>query len=355
MELDKPSPQRYAINIGSGSLEQIGSLYPLGNYSQIIVVVDDKTPPDLRKRLLDSLPSGTGTVVIPGGDKHKNLANIEKIWRAAHAAGCDRSSLFINLGGGVIGDMGAFAASTYMRGVDFLNIPTTLLAQVDSSIGGKTAFNFDGVKNLIGSFRQPVSVIIDIETLASLPRREFTSAFGEIIKHGLIADADHFIQATAKRPAEFNSQELEDIIYGSCMIKLGIFKDDPIEKGARKLLHFGHAVGHAIEALSLETDGPLLHGEAVSLGMAAEATISANTGLLSSEDLSTIIQALNKAGLPTKIRGYRLEDVITRMRSGKNNTGGKLNLTLLEGLGHATYDHEVPESVVKEALRTVLG
>lgn len=353
VELSLGERRGYSIHVGPGSIKRLGSLYDLGRYSKVVVITDETVQPLLLEELESSLPEGSAALRLPAGERHKDIDSVQKIWKALHDTGCDRKSLVINLGGGVIGDLGGFAASTYMRGIDFLNVPTTLLSQVDSSIGGKTGMNFAGIKNLIGSFNQPVGVVIDPQTLATLPTRELSSGFAEVIKHGLIWDRDYFEQVTAKKPADFTQDELTDIISGSCAIKLAIIKDDVREGGARKLVNFGHSVGHALEAISHDSDKPLLHGEAISLGMVAEADISVRSGKLATEDLEKVRRALTDAGLPVSLSGMDVDEVMEKMRSDKKNTGGRPNFTLIDSIGHALYDQEVPANVVTEALEAI--
>jgi 3-dehydroquinate synthase len=340
------------VHIGSGATTQISSLFDLSRYSTIFIVTDKNVQMHLKK-LIKALPKEATYVALPSGAQPKDLQSIQKIWKAMHKAGCDRQSLVINLGGGSIGDRGGFAASTYMRGVDFLNVPTTLLAQVDASVGGKTGFDFDGIKNLIGTFSQPMGVLVDPQLLDSLPPREFVSGFGEIIKHGLIWDKAHFKQATSKAPLKFTQAQLTGIIIQSIMIKSEIVQGDETETGMRKLLNFGHTIGHAIESLSLETDSPLLHGEAISIGMAAEAIIAHKQGLISATEQRKIGRALVKTGLPTTAPGFKISDILKKMQSDKKNSNGELNFTLPDGIGRAVYDQKVPKAVVNEALRVV--
>lgn len=340
------------IHIGSGAIEQISSLFDLSPYSVIFIVADKNVRMHLKK-LLKALPKDAVSVALPIGAQPKDLQGIQKIWMAMHWAGCDRQSLVINLGGGSIGDRGGFAASTYMRGVDFLNIPTTLLAQVDASVGGKTGFDYGGIKNLIGTFSQPVGVIVDPQLLDSLPPREFVSGFGEIIKHGLIWDKAHFKQATSKAPLKFTEAQLTGIIIQSIMIKAEIVQGDETETGMRKLLNYGHTVGHAIESLSLETSNPLLHGEAISIGMVAEAIIAHKQGIISAVERRMVEKALVKAGLPTTAPGFKISDILKKMQSDKKNSHGELNFSLPDGIGRALYDQKVPKVVVNEALKAV--
>ena len=348
-------PKTCTIAIGAGALSELGSLFGLGAYSKVFVVTDETAAPLFLDKLMATLPAGATSVVLPAGEQHKHIDSVQEIWTALHQAGCDRQSLMINLGGGVIGDLGGFAASTYMRGLDFLNVPTTLLAQVDASIGGKTGCNFAGIKNLVGTFSQPMGVLIDTETLASLPRREYLSGFAEIIKHGLIADDSFFGQVTEREPLQFSPDEMADIIAQSCRIKSKVVTADGTEQGARKLLNFGHTIGHAVEALSLETDAPLLHGEAVAIGMLAEADLSVRQGLLQTGDRDRIQQALASAGLPTSAAGLSIEEILGKMKSDKKNNNGGLNFTLLDSIGHAVYNQQVPLPVLTEAIQAIIA
>lgn len=353
VQLPPNKARGYKIHVGEQAIEKIGSLFNMDIYSRIMVVTDDAVEPILLRKLVAGLREDTVSAVIPSGEKYKNVDSIQKIWTALRNAGCDRKSLVINLGGGVLCDIGGFAAATYMRGIDFLNIPTTLLSQVDASVGGKTGFNFDGIKNLVGTFTQPIGVVIDPQTLETLPEAEFISGFGEIIKHGAIRDKEYFAKVTAKKPRQFSPADLADIITGSCRIKAAIVQDDETEGGARKLLNFGHTVGHAVEALSLETGAPLLHGQAISIGMAAEAHISHGKGMLNAPGLEQLTSALTAAGLPTSAKGFDVDAIIKKMQSDKKSEHGAMNFTLLTAIGEARYDQQAPASIVNEALQAI--
>lgn len=342
--------EKYEIVIGSNLVEKISDYIDLKNYSKVFVITDDHIKPLFYNKLVGALTIPTEHISLPSGEKEKNIESIQKIWEAMHKAQCDRKSLVINLGGGVVGDMGGFAASTYMRGIDFINIPTTLLAQVDASVGGKTGINFSGIKNLIGTFDQPKAVIIDTQTLKTLPKREFLSGFAEIIKHGLIKDEEYFRQVTSKHPLEFTNNEMEDIIAKSCQIKADIVQADIQESDARKLLNFGHTIGHAIEALSLDTPTPLHHGEAISIGMFAEAKISQLVNELSIEDLNTIKTSLINAGLPVSVTQFDFNQVLTKMKSDKKTEKEIINFTLVESLGKAVCNQKVSEEIIESSL-----
>lgn len=341
------------IFVGNQTLEKIASLINLNKYSQIFIITDQNVKSALLKRVLLNLPANTASIILPAGEKEKNIENIQKIWKAMLNARCDRKSLVINLGGGMITDLGGFAASTYMRGIDFLNIPTTLLAQVDASVGGKVGFDFANVKNLIGTFDQPVAVIIDISTLVSLPKREFISGFAEIIKHGLVTDKKYFDLTTSKQPLEFTQNEIAEIIFKSIQIKAKIVQNDETEKGIRKSLNFGHTVGHAVESLSLESSTPLLHGEAISIGMIAETIIAHLLKMISVSDLQLIRQSLINAGLPVSFTYLKIDKIIQKMQSDKKNEKGEINFTLLCGIGKTAINQNVPDALVIQALKQI--
>lgn len=343
----------YPIFIGKGILSNIAKLFSLEIYSKMVVVADKNVKKILVKTILKYLPDNTSAITVPSGEKAKTIECVKNLWKELLRIGSDRKSLIINIGGGVAIDVSAFAASVYMRGLDFLNIPTTLLAQVDASIGGKNGINFSDIKNLIGTFNHPIGVIIDVQTLSSLPKREFLSGFAEIIKHGLIMDKKYFENVTSIHPLEFSQEQLVDIIKRSCEIKREFVESDERESGVRKLLNFGHTIGHAIEALSIESSMPLLHGEAISIGMVAEAKISHLMNLLSLSDLQRIQQSLINAELPITTSNIEINNVLKKIKSDKKNEKGKINFTLLKRIGKAVYNQNVPDEVIIQALKYV--
>lgn len=349
LKLAKDLQKAYPIFIGVGLAEKISTLVDLSNYSKIFVITDQNIKSILNK-LLTVLPIETNFIILSPSEKEKNIINIQKIWSSLINNQYDRKSLIINLGGGVISDLGGFAASTFMRGIDFINIPTTLLSQVDASVGGKTGIDFANIKNLIGTFSQPKAVIIDTNTLTTLPKREFLSGFAEIIKHGAVKDKKYFDLVTSKHPLGFTINELTNIILRSVQIKKDIVESDETEDSMRKVLNFGHTIGHAVESISLETEKPLLHGEAISIGMFIEAKISHIMGLLSQKDLQIIEQSLVNAGLPKSIDNLDKEETIKLMQSDKKNEKGKVNFTLLSGIGKAVINQNPSLSIIREAL-----
>lgn len=343
----------YPIYIGNDIFGKIFSLFNLSQYSKIVIITDKAVDKILSQKLQQQLKIKSFVLVIDSGEKAKNIQTLQQIWHELLKIGCDRKSLVINLGGGVITDMGGFAASTFMRGVDFLQIPTTLLSMVDASVGGKVGIDFADVKNLLGSFNQPIGVIIDINTLKSLPKREFNSGFAEIIKHGLISDKDYFDFVTSKKPDEFLPQELEEIIYKSCQIKSTVVSQDEKENGLRKILNFGHTIGHAIESLSLKTDKPLLHGEAVSIGMVAEAKISQLIGNISESDFQQIKKVLGDSGLPIKTDISGIDHIMEKITHDKKSEKGQVNWTLLKKIGEGVINQQVSSEIVVEALGVI--
>lgn len=348
----------YQVYIGTNLLENIQEVIDFSNYSSVHLIVDSavKKYSEIIKK---SINKKVYAIEIKGVETSKSVSSCQYLWEKLLRNGCDRKSLIINIGGGVVGDLGGFVASTYMRGVDFIQIPTTLLAQVDASVGGKVGINFKGIKNLIGSFNQPLGVIIDVKTLETLPAREFISGFAEIIKHGLIKDKKYFDFVTSKKPLEFSQEELVEIIYESCQIKVSVVGSDQKELGIRKILNFGHTIGHALESLSQKKKA-LLHGEAIALGMLIEGFISQECGFLSEPSYQQLVRALENANLVPSIKDYKLindfkiNDILSKIKSDKKNTNGVTKWVLLKDLGQATFDQEVNLDLVKNALRRFL-
>lgn len=340
------------IFVGMGILNQFYKLFPLKKYSQITVLTDNKVAPHWGKILNHKVIPELGQITIPSGEQTKSVKQAEKIWKVMLKSDLDRYSLLINLGGGVIGDLGGFVASTFMRGIDFLQIPTSLLAMVDASIGNKTGINIGGIKNSVGVFKDPIGVIIDVDTLKTLPRRELKSGFAEIIKHGIIADRKHFDFASSQSPKEFSKKKFIKLIAASIKIKLSIIQKDPKEKGLRKVLNFGHTIGHAIESLSLKTDKPLLHGEAIAIGMVAESKLAQLLGFLSEENFKIIENVLNNAGLP--IRTNLSADGIKKfIIHDKKNVSNKILWSLPEKIGAVKFDVKTPEELVIKTIKYI--
>ncbi|MEW6528941.1 MAG: 3-dehydroquinate synthase [Candidatus Micrarchaeota archaeon] len=291
------------------------------------VIITDKTTRKFHKGLFPDCE----VIEIGEGELNKTLETVNKIYEKFLEFGLDRSSFVIGIGGGIVCDVTGFAASTYLRGLRFGFVPTTLLAQIDASVGGKNGVNFKGYKNLIGTIRQPEFVLCDFEMLKTLPKSELSNGFAELIKHAIIADAKLFdyLEANVSRALSLEKEVIEKIIYRSLQIKAKVVSKDEIEKGERRILNFGHTFGHAIE----KTTG-LRHGEAISIGMVAAATLSVAKKMLSEPDEKRLEQILTAFGLPTKMIGDK-EALIDAIRKDKKKEHEKINFVLLEKIGKA--------------------
>lgn len=337
------------IIIGKNLLEKINDLFDFSRFSTIAVLTDENIPKSFVDKIEKSLNRKLIKIIISAGEKEKNIETVKKIWKKMFDESLDRRSLLVNLGGGVVGDIGGFVAGTFMRGIDFLNIPTTLLAQVDAGIGGKTGIDFIDIKNGIGLFKDPIGTIVDVETLKTLPKRELTAAFGEIIKHGVISGREYFNLVTSKKPEEFDQNELIKIIKGSVNIKSNIVKKDPKEEGFRKVLNFGHTIGHAIESLSWKTEKPLLHGEAVAIGMIAESNLTSEVHPSLAKQIKV---AVINAGLPTKIKGIKSRDILKMILTDKKNISGEINFSLPKKIGEVIPNVKISQAKIKNLLNT---
>jgi 3-dehydroquinate synthase len=320
-----------------------------GRYSRLIVLSDDHTEAFCLPRVAPFLKLHNWTsIVIPSGEKHKNIDTCRQIWQEMMNVRADRRALVINLGGGVIGDMGGFCAATFKRGIDFVQVPTTLLSQVDASIGGKLGIDFGQVKNSIGLFRNPKAVFIDPAFLSTLPFRERRSGFAEIIKHSLIADAGQW-----KQLREIDNLEEVDwpaLIGPSLCIKKNIVLEDPMERGLRKALNFGHTIGHAVESLLLPTPKPLLHGEAVAVGMICEAFLSHEESDLPLRDVESICNYLQQHFNPQPIAPAQFGTLLQLMANDKKNDGAGINFSLLPAIGSVKVNQVVDPSSIRRSL-----
>ena len=299
----------------------LGRFLSQGNFSKIIVLVDEKT----KKYCYPYFQKNIGKhdlIQIKSGEGNKNLNSCTAIWKKMTAAQLDRHALMVNLGGGVIGDMGGFCAATYKRGINFIQIPTTLLSQVDASVGGKLGIDFESFKNHIGVFKIPNLVIIDPDFLKTLPITELRSGFAEIIKHCLIRDAEKWLEISQKN---FEQQDWDDLIRHSVAIKIKITQEDPTEKNVRKILNFGHTLGHAIETYYLGTKNQLLHGEAIAIGMICESYISLHRKIISKQEMMAIEAFIFSTYGIVKIPKA---DQQKKMACGKDNHNRKSNITV---------------------------
>jgi 3-dehydroquinate synthase len=343
----------YPIHVGAGLLDRADLIAPSLVQKKVAVVTNPTVAPLYLERVAAALArEGVEVVriIVPDGEEHKDWRTLNGIFDALLERRCARDTTLIALGGGVIGDLAGFAAATYQRGVPFVQIPTTLLAQVDSSVGGKTAINHPLGKNMIGAFHQPQLVVADMRTLETLPERELRSGLAEVIKHGLIRDAAFFgwIEAHLDRLLTRDPEALEHAVLRSIAIKAEIVGQDERERGSRALLNFGHTFGHAIETgLGY---GAWLHGEAVAAGMVMAADLSRQLGLLSEADSARIRSLFARAGLPTSARGITSERMQQLMRLDKKAKGGRVHFVLLERLGAAVLRADVPAGAVDHTL-----
>lgn len=327
--------------------ESLPAFLAAKSYSKIHVIVDSHTKRFCYPIIKTLLPKHTLTQ-IKFGEEEKNLNTCSKIWEDMTTTSLDRHSLVINLGGGVIGDMGGFCAATYKRGIDFIQVPTTLLSQVDASVGGKLGIDFWGLKNHIGVFQIPKSVLIDADFLKTLPQNELRSGFAEIIKHCLIMDKDKW---EIIRKKDFEEQNFTDLIAHSVAIKEKIVTEDPTEKGLRKILNFGHTLGHAIETYFLgRPKFHLLHGEAIAAGMICEAFISFKRDLISLRDLNQIEEFIYSVYGKAKIKESDFQAIVHLTAQDKKNKGNEVRFSLLEDIGKCGYDFVVSKKEMIQAL-----
>ncbi len=341
----------YPIVIGSHLLEN-GEFARYVPGKRVAIVTNTTVAPLYLERLtamLEAAGKQCFPVILPDGEEAKNADNLMQIFTELLEHKCDRKTTLVALGGGVIGDMTGFAAATYMRGVPFVQVPTTLLAQVDSSVGGKTAINHPLGKNMIGAFYQPQSVLADTATLSTLPDRELSAGLAEVIKHGAIIDADFFRwqEANMTQLRARDGEALAHAIRRSCEIKADVVRQDEREGGLRAILNFGHTFGHAIEAgLGY---GDWLHGEAVGCGMVMAADLSVRLGYLAPEDKARIVALVQAAGLPTVAPDLGEDRWLDLMEVDKKNEDGKIKFILLKPLGTA-----VITGAPNDALRATL-
>ncbi len=342
------------IYIGKEIAQDIASLVPLKSFSRVAILTDENVAKHWAKNFQKLFGKNDVLIKIPAGEEQKTLATAQNIWATLLQYKFDRKSILINIGGGVVCDMGAFAASTYMRGISFVQVPTTLLAQTDAAIGGKTGVNFGELKNTIGTFAQPLAVISDTDFLSTLPKREYISGFAEVIKHSLIADAKLFQFLSTKNLSSLKDSELEQMLYRSSEIKCEVVSSDVREKDKRKILNFGHTVGHAIEMASHETNKPLLHGEAIAIGMIAEAKLSLLAGLIGPKELTAIEGLIAKTKLPCKANKKLSKQIFAKILLDKKNEREKIKWVLLKGIGRAVIDIEQPARLIEQAINYVL-
>ena len=350
----------YDILVGRGLLASLGRELALRLSSgsaeprQALIVSSPEIDDLYGREVSQSLESAGFRVcsaLIPAGEQSKSAESVAKLYQALYDLAADRRTVVVALGGGVIGDLAGFVAATYTRGLDFIQVPTTLLAQVDSSVGGKTGVNFGSAKNLIGAFHQPRLVVIDPETLVTLSLRERRSGLAEVIKYGIIADKVFFelLRSEVAGLLDLTSEHLASVLAHSCTLKAQVVEQDERDEGLRAILNFGHTVGHALEAVTQYQT--YTHGEAIALGMVSATLIGEELGVTRPNDTEAVIALLQAAGFVVKLDGdHDIAEIVRLLAWDKKSVGGSARFVLMEEIGRATPGHQVPESALRHAL-----
>jgi 3-dehydroquinate synthase len=324
--------------------DKLSAVVEGSHYSNIAVLTDANTGKACFP-LMEGLLPKYNLIEVAAGEEHKNLETCKVIWHRLTELNFDRHSLLIILGGGVLGDMGGFCAATYKRGIDFILMPTTLLSQVDASVGGKLGIDFEDFKNHIGVFCEPKATIIDTVFLSTLPKRELRSGFAEIIKHCLISDRTMW---NIIRKKSLDEQDWKSLVVHSVGFKKSVTEKDPVEKGLRKILNFGHTIGHAVESYFLKKGNRIFHGEAIAMGMIMEAMIAASKGLISAVESEEIQNYILKI-FPEVLLPFERTEVIQLMLQDKKNREGEILMALPKEIGDATWDVKVTRAELDDA------
>lgn len=324
------------------------------NYSRVVLIADKKVFELWKNSLTKILSDNSQVLLVDGLDQHKTLGTYENLLKQMLESGCDRQTLVVSFGGGVVSDLAGFVASNYMRGIDWLAIPTTLASQTDAAIGGKTGVNLDHYKNMVGSFWPPIAVLTDPGFLKTLDKRELVSGLGEIIKMGFICDKNILKLIDHLDPANLLGDKLDQVSALSARAKIDIVNSDMYEVGQRKILNFGHSVGHAVESISLQTDNPLLHGEAVAIGMVAETRLAELEDVCESGLVEAVVSTLNRFVLPAQVSGVNPKEITELIQSDKKNRNQKILWTLPTGVGQGIFGHEAKPENIKKAVDFIL-
>lgn len=326
-------------------------------FQKICIVTDsnvEKIYLDKVKAALAPMNKVVTHYTIPAGEENKNLNEIQKIYGFLIQEHFERKDLLLALGGGVVGDMTGFTAATYLRGIDFVQIPTTLLSQVDSSVGGKTGVDYDAYKNMVGAFYQPRLVYMNTDVLKTLPEEQFSSGMGEVLKSGLLRNKDFYewLDAYSDDILDMDVKALDHMVRECCKIKAKVVEEDPKENGVRAILNLGHTLGHAVEKLKNFT---MLHGHCVGFGTVAAAWLSYQRQLLTKDELDMIIRLNETFGLPCRIDGLSVEDIITATKSDKKMEGGSIKFILMNGIGNAFVDRSISSQDMRDALNMLMN
>lgn len=324
---------------------------------KVCIVTDSNVAPlylDEVVKIVSACCKKTEHFIFQAGEENKNLNTVRDLYETLILKQFDRHDYLLALGGGVVGDLCGYTAATYLRGVPFIQVPTTLLSQVDSSIGGKTGVDFDAYKNMVGAFHMPKLVYTNITALKTLTDEQFSSGMGEIIKHGLIKNSIYYSWLT-EHAFEIHDRDLtvlKEMVYISNQIKRDVVEKDPTEQGERALLNLGHTLGHAIEKLS---DFSLMHGHCVGLGCIAAMAISVNRGMIEDEEIARLLSVMKQFGMPVTVNGLSAQDIIRTTKSDKKMDSGKIRFILLEKIGKACIDKTVTEDEMTEGLDRILA
>lgn len=338
------------IYYGVEGLKELNTFIQNNKPSKIVLLVDENTHELCYPKLITDIQADTEIEIleIESGENNKNLYICINLWEALTELKIDRKALLINVGGGVLTDMGGFIASCYKRGINFINVPTTLLAMVDASIGGKTGVDLGSHKNQIGNFVLPKMVLVDVGFLNTLPYEQLLSGFAEILKHGLIAEKKYWQKITELDKIE--TEHLEELIKISIEIKKNVVSNDFTETGLRKILNFGHTIGHAVESFFLEKNAPILHGEGVAMGMIVESYISMKKSLLSYCEYEEIKSYISLLFPKLNLKKEYFNDIFIFMQNDKKNINNEIKFVLLEKIGKAVYDISVDKELIEEAI-----
>ncbi len=322
---------------------------------KICIVTDSNVGPLYEaavEKALREVSSDISVFTFEAGEKNKNLETVASLYQTLIKNGLDRKSILVALGGGVVGDLAGFGAATYLRGIDFVQVPTTLLAQVDSSVGGKTGVDFQQYKNMVGAFHQPRLVYMNLSTLTTLPAKQFSCGMGEILKTGLICDGEFFrlVCREQKSIKALDMKLIASMVRRCCEIKAGIVERDPREQGERALLNLGHTVGHAVEKLKNFT---LLHGQCVGAGLVAAAYLSMKRGLLNEQEYQEICEGCEGYGLPVHVDGLLPEDVLAATKKDKKMEQGHIKFVLMDGIGKSFIDKTVTDAELLSCIQEI--
>lgn len=347
---------KYSILFSEAGYSYLSDILNPQRYSRIFILTDTNTSQLCLPNFLANLATEIEIEIIEieAGEINKNIETCTGVWQTLSELNADRKSIIINLGGGMVTDLGGFVASTFKRGIDFINVPTTLLAMVDASVGGKTGVDLDSLKNQIGIINTPVSVIVDISFLDTLPANEMRSGLAEMLKHGLIADNEYWKQVINLN--NLTTDDLISLVYQSIQIKNHIVLQDPTEKGVRKLLNFGHTLGHAVESYHLENlnKTTLLHGEAIAVGMILESHISLQKGFITIDEFKEIRSIISSFFNSIHFDESDIDNIINFLQHDKKNEFGIVQFTLLTGIGTAVFNQQVEKSLIIKAFKGYL-